>query len=67
MEHHDFKPAKLPIAKMISQISLCLGLISIALAAPAVIPPTNNTDAAVPNITDWMENGLFEGDLKLSK
>ncbi len=51
---------------MISQISLCLGLISIALAAPAAIPLKSNTDA-VPNITDWIENGLFEGDLKLSK
>ncbi len=51
---------------MISRIFLCLGLISIALAAPAVAPLKHNTDA-VPNITDWMKSGLFEGDLKLSK
>ncbi|XP_064402748.1 zinc metalloproteinase nas-14-like [Halichondria panicea] len=52
---------------MISQISVCLCLISITLAAPAVVPLKNNTDAVPINITDWMKNGLFEGDLKLSK
>ncbi len=66
MERRDFRPAKLPSAKMISQISLCLGLIGIALAAPAVVPLTSKDDA-LPNITDWMKNGLFERDLKLSK